>query len=97
MVEKVRAGLGRATEPNAGSLPEAETHARAMVEWMEAGGGSHIAVAGSYRRRRETVGASTCCDDHAESVTERFTDTRTCGSQSAGETRSTVTLRGGCR
>jgi len=100
MVEKVRAGLGRAARVERRLLlPEAEVHARAIVEWLEAGGGiEHMAVAGSYRRRRETVGDLDVLvtTRSPEAVIERFTryeDVRQV--QSAGETRATVTLRGG--
>ena len=100
MVEKVRAGLGRAARAERRLLlPEAEVHARAIVEWLQAGGGiEQIAVAGSYRRRRETVGDLDVLVTTAAPgpVIERFTryeDVRQV--QSAGETRATVTLRGG--
>src|SRR5438094_7382201 len=58
MEEKMRAGLGQAqvTERRM-LLNEAETQATAVVAYLRAGGGVHeIEVAGSYRRRRETIG-----------------------------------------
>lgn len=100
MVEKIRAGLGRAAQAERRLLlPQAEAHARAIVEWLEAGGGiEQIAVAGSYRRRRETVGDLDVLVTTRSpgAVIERFTgygDVRQV--QSAGGTRATVTLRGG--
>jgi len=61
MEEKMRAG------PGAGAggerrmlLNEAETQAIAVLGYLEAGGGiGQIEVAGSYRRRRETIGDRT--------------------------------------
>src|SRR5258705_9447351 len=58
MEEKIRAGLGQA---QAGErrmlLNEAETQATAVLAYLEAGrGDGQIEGAGSYRRRRETVG-----------------------------------------
>src|SRR5256884_2545903 len=55
--EKMRAGLGQAqvTERRM-LLNEAETQATALVAYLQAGGGvRQIAVAGRYRRRRETI------------------------------------------
>src|SRR5205823_1830306 len=56
--EKMRAGLGQAqvTERRM-LLSEAETQANAIVTHVKEGGGvRQIEVAGSYRRRRETIG-----------------------------------------
>src|SRR3989449_202093 len=58
MEEKMRAGLGQA---QAGErrmlLHEADTQADALIAYLRAGSGiQQIAVAGSYRRRRETIG-----------------------------------------
>src|SRR2546422_5897605 len=58
MEEKIRVGLGQV---HVGErrllLNEAETQATAIVAHLEAGGGlRQIEVAGSYRRRRETIG-----------------------------------------
>jgi len=100
MVEKIRAGLGRAEQAERRLLlPEAEVHARAIVEHLTEGGGvSAIEVAGSFRRRRETVGDLDVLVTTGTPgpVVERFThypDVRAV--QSAGGTRATVTLRGG--
>src|SRR5206468_4049281 len=56
--EKMRAGLGAAQQGERRMLlHEAETQANAIVGYLQAGGGiAEIAVAGSYRRRRETIG-----------------------------------------
>jgi len=100
MVEKIRAGLGRAARVERRLLLlEAEAHARALVADLQAGGGiTAIEVAGSFRRRRETVGDLDILvtTRSPEAVIERFThyaDVRTV--QSAGGTRATVNLRGG--
>src|SRR5207253_1730644 len=60
LLEKIREGVAGAA---AGSgqrrmvLHEAEQYARALVEYLEAGGGiDAIEVAGSFRRRKETIG-----------------------------------------
>src|SRR5437867_10792264 len=74
--EKIRAGLGQAqvTEHRL-LLNEAETQANALVAYLKAGGAVHeIAVAGSYRRRRETIGdldVLVTSDDSAK-VMDRF-------------------------
>ncbi len=100
MEEKMRAGLGQAqaTERRL-LLNEAETQANAIVAYLKSGGGIHeIEVAGSYRRRRETIGdldVLVTCTDSAK-VMDRFVgypEVREVLSQ--GETRATVKLRGG--
>src|SRR2546426_4635467 len=100
MEEKIRAGLGQAqvTEHRL-LLNEAETQANALVEYLKAGGAVHeIAVAGSYRRRRETIGdldVLVTSDDSAK-VMERFVrDPEVPKVLSQGETRATEQLRGG--
>lgn len=100
MVEKIRAGLGAAERVERRMiLHEAEHHARALVEYLRGGGAiQQIEVAGSFRRRRETIGdldilvTSTAPDQ----VTARFTqypDVKRVMSQ--GPTRATVRLSGG--
>jgi len=105
-------GFGRKTEQNIlhaletrGSgktrtrLREAEEVAEALVEWLREVDGVHRAtIAGSYRRRRETVGdidiLATCARDSP--VVDRFVayeDVRDIVSQ--GRTRSTVILKNG--
>jgi DNA polymerase (family X) len=100
MEEKMRAGLGRAQQTERRMLlNEAETQANAIVAYLKAGGGiEQIEVAGSYRRRRETIGdldVLVTCPDSAR-VMDRFIgygDVENVISQ--GETRSAVRLRGG--
>jgi DNA polymerase (family X) len=100
MVEKIRAGLGQAGRSERRMLlQEAEQHARAVVEYLRGGGGvQQIEVAGSFRRRRETIGdldvlvTSTAPDE----VMARFTkypDAKRVVSQ--GPTRSSVRLSNG--
>jgi DNA polymerase (family 10) len=100
MVEKIRAGLGAAQRTERRMiLHEAEHHARALVEYLRGGGAiQQIEVAGSFRRRRETIGdldilvTSTA----PEQVMERFTqypDAKRIVSQ--GPTRASVRLSGG--
>jgi DNA polymerase (family 10) len=100
MVEKIRAGLGRAeTRERRWLLHDAEPNARALVSWLEAGAGvTAIEVAGSYRRRRETVGdldLLVTTTAPAETI-ERFVaypDVRTVTAK--GATRAAIALRGG--
>ena len=100
MEEKMRAGLGQAqvTERRM-LLNEAETQALAIVGYLKAGGDVHqIAVAGSYRRRRETIGDLDILvtSDAIANVMDRFvTYGEVAEVVSKGETRSTVKLRGG--
>ena len=58
MEQNIRAGLGQALHVERRLLlPDAETHAQALVAYLQAGGGiTNLEVAGSYRRRRETIG-----------------------------------------
>jgi DNA polymerase (family 10) len=100
MEEKLRAGLGQAqvTERRM-LLNEAETQAGATVAYLEAGGGiDQIAVAGSYRRRRETIGDLDILvtSDASAAVMDRFTRYGEVAEViSKGDTRATVKLRGG--
>ena len=100
MVEKIRGGLGQAERAERRMiLHEAEHHARALVEYLRSGGTvQQIEVAGSFRRRRETIGdldilvTSTTPD----AVMARFTkypDVKRIVSQ--GPTRATVRLSNG--
>ena len=98
--EKMRAGLGQAevTERRM-LLNEAATQANAIVAHVKAGGGvQQIEVAGSYRRRRETIGdldILVTSGDGAR-VMDRFVKYGEVAEViSKGETRSTVKLRGG--
>jgi len=98
--EKMRAGLGQAevTERRM-LLNEAETQALALVAHLTAGGHvRQIEVAGSYRRRRETIGdldILVTSDDSAR-VMDRFVAYGDVADVvSKGDTRSTVKLRGG--
>jgi len=100
MEEKMRAGLGQAevTERRM-LLNEAETQALAIVGYLNAGGNvRQIEVAGSYRRRRETIGDLDILvtSDASAAVMDRFVrygEVREIVSQ--GETRSTVKFRSG--
>jgi DNA polymerase (family 10) len=100
MIEKIRSGLGQAERAERRMiLHEAEHHARALVEYLRGGGAvQQIEVAGSFRRRRETIGdldiLVTSTDP--EQVMTRFTkypDVKRVVSQ--GSTRATVRLSGG--
>ena len=98
--EKMRAGLGQAqvTERRM-LLNEAETQANAIVAHVKAGGGvQQIEVAGSYRRRRETIGdldILVTSGDGARVMDRFVTYGEVAELISKGETRSTVKLRGG--
>ena len=108
LLEKIREGVaGAAGAAGAGDggkrmvLHEAEQYARAMVEYLQAGGGiDAIEVAGSFRRRKETIGdldiVVTCPPAQAPTVIERFgkfSEVRQVAAQ--GDTRSTVRLSSG--
>ena len=100
MEEKIRAGLGQAqvTERRM-LLNEAETQSDAIVAYLKAGGSIRdIAVAGSYRRRRETIGDLDVLvtSKHSAKVMDRFVSYEDVAEVvSKGETRATVKLRGG--
>src|SRR5438309_1504252 len=100
MEEKMRAGLGQAqvTEHRM-LLNEAEAQANAIVAYVKEGGGvRQIEVAGSYRRRRETIGDLDILVTSGDSprVMDRFVNYgEVLEVVSKGETRSTVKLRGG--
>ena len=98
--EKIRTGLGAAqVSERRLLLHEAEAQANAIVAHLEAGGGiTEIAAAGSYRRRKETIGdldVLVTCTDSAK-IMDRFVKYGEVAEVlSQGETRSTVKLRGG--
>jgi DNA polymerase (family X) len=102
LLEKIREGVaGAATGPKRMVLHEAEQYARAIVDYLKAGGGiEEIDVAGSFRRRKETIGdldiVVTCAPRKAAAVIERFGkfgEVREVAAQ--GDTRSTVRLSSG--
>jgi DNA polymerase (family X) len=104
LLEKLREGVAGASTGGGAKrivLHEAEQYARAIVEYLKAGGGiEEIDVAGSFRRRKETIGdldiVVTCAPATAPAVIERFGkfgDVTQVASQ--GDTRSTVRLSGG--
>jgi len=102
MEEKIRAGLGQV---HVGErrllLNEAETQATAVLAYLRAGGGiRQIEVAGSYRRRRETIGdldiVVTSEEGDSVAAMDRFVRYNDVAEViSKGETRATVKLRGG--
>ena len=104
LLEKLREGVAGASAgdgPKRIVLHEAEQYARAIVEYLKAGGGiEEIDVAGSFRRRKETIGdldiVVTCAPKQAPAVIERFGkfgDVTHVAAQ--GDTRSTVRLSSG--
>ena len=106
LLEKIREGVTGATEAGSAAqgrivLHEAEQYARAIVEYLKAGGGiDEIDVAGSFRRRKETIGdldiVVSCAPSKAPSVIQRFGkfgEVTQVASQ--GDTRSTVRLSSG--
>ncbi|HYK83070.1 MAG TPA: DNA polymerase/3'-5' exonuclease PolX, partial [Gemmatimonadales bacterium] len=100
MEEKMRAGLGQAqVSERRLLLNEAETQAAALVAYLQAGGGiNDIAVAGSYRRRRETIGDLDVLVTSADSASVMAHFVRypeVADVVSHGATRATVKLRGG--
>jgi DNA polymerase (family 10) len=100
MEEKMRAGLGQAqvTERRM-LLHEADTQASAIVGYLEAGDDiRQIEVAGSYRRRRETIGdldILVTSDNGARAMDYFVRYDEVAAVVSQGETRATVKLRGG--
>src|SRR5438067_4637759 len=98
--EKIRTGLGVAEQSERRLLlHEAETAAHAIVAYLKASGGiSQIEVAGSYRRRRETIGDLDILvtSGHSPKVMERFVSYGEVAEVvSQGETRSSVKLQSG--
>jgi len=102
MEEKMRAGIGQAQVGERRMLlNEAETQATAVVAYLEADGGiRQMEVAGSYRRRRETIGdldiVVTSEGKSSAPVMDRFVAYGDVANViSKGDTRATVKLRGG--
>ena len=100
MVQKMRAGLGQAqTTARRLLLHEAEAVATALVAYLEAGGAvEQIAVAGSYRRRRETIGdldLLVTSKDSAHVMRHFVHYAEVAAVLSQGDTRATVKLGGG--
>ena len=101
LLEKIREGVSGAagSAQNRIVLHEAEQYARAIVDYLKAGGGiDAIDVAGSFRRRKETIGdldIVVSCTNPAAVITRfgKFSDVTHVASQ--GDTRSTVRLSGG--
>ncbi len=100
MVEKIGAGLGQAAHRERRLLlNEAETYATALLDYVKAGGGiNQIAVAGSYRRRKETVGdldVLVTGRDTARVIRRLVAYPDVASVVSQGSTRATVRLTGG--
>ncbi len=98
--QNIRAGLGQAMHVERRLLlPDAETHATALLAYLQGQPGiTNLEVAGSYRRRRETVGDLDILITTTEpgAVIERFTSyPEVAKVVSRGDTRVTVTLRAG--
>src|SRR5712691_9569299 len=103
LLEKIREGVSdtATTTPQRMVLHEAEQYARAIVEYLKAGGGiDEIDVAGSFRRRKETIGdldiVVTCAPAKAAAVIQRFGKFSEVTQVAAqGDTRATVRLSSG--
>ncbi len=100
MEEKMRAGLGQAQATERRMLlHEADVQASALVGYLQAGGDiRQIEVAGSYRRRRETIGdldILVTSDNVARAMDYFVHYGEVAAVISHGETRATVKLRGG--
>jgi DNA polymerase (family 10) len=101
LLEKIREGVSdtATTAHKRMVLHEAEQYARAIVEYLTAGGGiDEIDVAGSFRRRKETIGdldIVVSCRNPAAVIARfgKFGEVTHVASQ--GETRSTVLLSSG--
>ena len=103
LLEKIREGVSdtATTAQKRMVLHEAEQYARAIVEYLKAGGGGgidEIDVAGSFRRRKETIGdldIVVSCRNPADVIARfaKFGEVTHVASQ--GETRSTVLLSSG--
>jgi len=100
MEQNIRAGLGQALNvEHRLLLPEAETHVTALLAYLKAGSDiTNLAIAGSYRRRRESIGDLDVLvtTDATDAVIDRFTKyAEVAKVASRGDTRVTVQLRGG--
>jgi DNA polymerase (family 10) len=102
LLEKIREGIAAAARgdgPKRVVLHEAEQYARAIVEYLKAGGGiDEIDVAGSFRRRKETIGDLdiVVTSSNPDAVIERFGKFgEVTHVASQGDTRSTVRLTSG--
>ena len=101
LLEKIREGVSgaAATTQKRMVLHEAEQYARAIVEYLKAGGGiDAIDVAGSFRRRKETIGdldIVVSCTNPSAVIARfgKFGEVTHVASQ--GDTRSTVRLSSG--
>jgi DNA polymerase (family 10) len=100
LLEKIQAGVaGGGETPSRMRLHEAEQYARAIVEYLKAGGGIEaIEVAGSFRRRRDTIAdldIVVSCTNPEDVMARfaKFSDVTHVASR--GDTRSTVRLSGG--
>jgi DNA polymerase (family 10) len=99
LLDKIREGISGAAAPTRLVLHDAEQYARAIVAYLKEGGGiDAIEVAGSFRRRRETIGdldiVVSCADPGAVIARfGRFGDISHVAAQ--GDTRATVRLSGG--
>ena len=99
LLDKIREGIGGAAAPTRLVLHDAEQYARAIVEYLKEGGGiDAIEVAGSFRRRRETIGdldIVVSCTDPGAVIARfgRFGDISHIAAR--GDTRATVRLSGG--
>src|SRR2546423_2522324 len=101
LLEKIRAGVSdtATTAQKRMVLHEAEQYARAIVEYLNAGGGiDAIDVAGSFRRRKETIGdldIVVSCTNPTAVIARfgKFGEVTHVASQ--GDTRSTVRLSSG--
>ncbi len=97
--QTILTALGKRAETKRFKLPFAEAEAQSLIHWLELGKAcSHIVAAGSYRRRKDTVGdldiVATARQPTA--VGDRLVAyENTVKTLAHGPTRTTVTLRSG--
>ena len=98
--QNIRNGLGQALHVERRLLlPDAETHATALLAYLQAGTDiTNLEIGGSYRRRRESIGdldvlVTTATPDAVIERFARYPEVATVASR--GDTRVTVQLRGG--